>query len=369
MHLQASVEGFDVFARSLSIGAETMVMHFEPDRADARPLRRSRTTSCTPEIGDEVLTIGRLVNAFFRWEFNSCETLVTGGEVHPIDYANACPDVAITSLHYYFPWAIRRCSSGRSSAPSPAGRCALDLDTRRYFEIGDREDLSYEEKLAELPRLADDLLRGRPLPGVLRQPPRARRRAACSSGSPRPTSTACWSTTVRSTYPAHEHDSSCRTSAACWRPGPRTSTRRRRRVEDRAAGRNQVGAREALEMTVEIIPPFNVTDGDDVFLIDVDSDSGIERARTEGVGLDLIEWLGRSTRDAERENAVDISIPTYGADRLTFERLRVVVGGSAVAIRLYSNESGSNDGWLGARDGIRRRWSPAKKGSAVTSAS
>ena len=32
MHLQASVEGYDVFARSLSIGAETMVMHFRPDR-------------------------------------------------------------------------------------------------------------------------------------------------------------------------------------------------------------------------------------------------------------------------------------------------------------------------------------------------
>ena len=31
MHLQASVEGFDVFARSLSIGAETMVMKFRPD--------------------------------------------------------------------------------------------------------------------------------------------------------------------------------------------------------------------------------------------------------------------------------------------------------------------------------------------------
>ena len=32
MHLQRAVDGFDVFARSLSIGAETMVMHFEPDR-------------------------------------------------------------------------------------------------------------------------------------------------------------------------------------------------------------------------------------------------------------------------------------------------------------------------------------------------
>ena len=32
MHLQASVEGYDVFARSLSIGAETMVMKFDPDQ-------------------------------------------------------------------------------------------------------------------------------------------------------------------------------------------------------------------------------------------------------------------------------------------------------------------------------------------------
>ena len=29
MHLQAAVQGYDVFARSLSIGAETMVMHFD----------------------------------------------------------------------------------------------------------------------------------------------------------------------------------------------------------------------------------------------------------------------------------------------------------------------------------------------------
>jgi hypothetical protein len=32
MHFQASVEGFDVFARSLSIGAETMVMKYDPSK-------------------------------------------------------------------------------------------------------------------------------------------------------------------------------------------------------------------------------------------------------------------------------------------------------------------------------------------------
>jgi hypothetical protein len=106
MHLQASVEGFDVFARSLSIGPETMVMKFQPDL----PMHDRYAVAhdfLSPELGDEVLTISRLVNAFFRWEFNSCECLVRGDEVHPIDYANASPDVALTSLHYYFPWAIK----------------------------------------------------------------------------------------------------------------------------------------------------------------------------------------------------------------------------------------------------------------------
>ena len=106
MHLQASVEGYDAFARSLSIGAETMVMRFRPEL----PMHDRYAVEhgfLSPKVGAEVVSIGKLVNAFFRWEFNSCETLVRGTEVHPIDYANACPDVAVTSLHYYFPWAMK----------------------------------------------------------------------------------------------------------------------------------------------------------------------------------------------------------------------------------------------------------------------
>jgi hypothetical protein len=123
MHLQRAVDGFDVFARSLSIGAETMVMHFEPDR----PLHARYQVDhgfLDADTGREVITIGRTVNAFFQWEFNSCETLIKDGEVHPIDYANACPDVSLTSLHYYFPWAIKRCCAGACTAASPAAGCA-----------------------------------------------------------------------------------------------------------------------------------------------------------------------------------------------------------------------------------------------------
>jgi hypothetical protein len=155
MHLQAAVEDFDVFARSLSIGPETMVMKFRPDL----PMHDRYAVAhdfLTPRLGDEVLTISRLVNAFFRWEFNSCECLVRGDQVHPIDYANASPDVALTSLGYYFPWAMKTlvkwCAFCVVTGRSPV----LDLDTRRYFEIADREDLGYEDKLAAYRRLADD---------------------------------------------------------------------------------------------------------------------------------------------------------------------------------------------------------------------
>ena len=154
MHLQKAVDGYDVFARSLSIGAETMVMRFQPD--EPMHLRYAVDHNfLSPEAGVEVVTIGRLVNAFFRWEFNSCETLVKAGEVYPIDYANACPDVALTSLHYYFPWAMKALVKWCVFALVTGRKPKLDLETDRFFEIADNPGLSYDGKLAGYRRLAD----------------------------------------------------------------------------------------------------------------------------------------------------------------------------------------------------------------------
>jgi hypothetical protein len=154
MHLQASVENFDAFARSLSIGAETMVMRFRPDEPmhDRYAVQHS---FLSPEAGSEVTTISKLVNAFFRWEFNSCETLVSGREVYPIDYANACPDVALTSLHYYFPWAMKALVKWTVFALVTGRRARLDLETDRYFAIAGEPGMSYGEKLGEYRKLAD----------------------------------------------------------------------------------------------------------------------------------------------------------------------------------------------------------------------
>jgi hypothetical protein len=155
MHLQAALDPFDVFVRSLSIGAETMSMRYEPHR----PLHERYQVDhafLSPQVGAEVVTISRLVNAFFRWEFNSCETIVRGDDVHPIDYANASPDVALTSLHYYFPWAIKTLVKWCVFCAVTRRRMRINQNTRVYFELGDRDDLSYEEKLSEYRRLADE---------------------------------------------------------------------------------------------------------------------------------------------------------------------------------------------------------------------
>ena len=154
MHLQKAIEDYDVFARSLSIGAETMVMRFRPDQ----PMHLRYAVDhdfLTPAAGAEVVTIGRLVNAFFRWEFNSCETLVKDGEVYPIDYANACPDVALTSLHYYFPWAMKALVKWCVFALVTGRRPKLDLETDRFFEIADDAGASYPSKLQAYRVLAD----------------------------------------------------------------------------------------------------------------------------------------------------------------------------------------------------------------------
>ncbi|MBP2329864.1 hypothetical protein JOF56_010249 [Kibdelosporangium banguiense] len=154
MHLQASVEGYDSFARSLTIGPDTMVMRFQPEK----PMHERYAVQhgfLSEQAGTEVVTISRLINAFFRWEFNSCESLVVGSEVYPIDYANACPDISITSLHYYFPWAIGALLKWSVFCAVTGRRAQLDLDTRRYFEVADSA-LAYDEKLAEYLKLADD---------------------------------------------------------------------------------------------------------------------------------------------------------------------------------------------------------------------
>lgn len=107
MTLQESVEPFDHFVRCIGLGPQTHVVRYDP----AAP-HHDRYTQARPEEflkGDDAKIIEGttlIINAFFGWDFNSCELLHKEGVWYPIDFANPCPDSQVTSLHYHFPWII-----------------------------------------------------------------------------------------------------------------------------------------------------------------------------------------------------------------------------------------------------------------------
>lgn len=204
MHLQKSAEPFDVFARALTIGPESMVMHFRPDE----PMHDRYQVDhdfLSPTAGAEAITIAQTVNALFRWEFNSCEMLVQGDTVLPIDYANACPDVAVTSLHYYFPWAMKALVKWTAFCAATDRKARLHVDPDPWFAIGDDADIPYADKLVEYQLLADAHFET------------DRYHEFCAASLPDIDDQVLeWVTssefdtmlldTIRSTYPANEHD-------------------------------------------------------------------------------------------------------------------------------------------------------------------
>ena len=169
MHLQESIEGFDKFARSLSIGAETMVMDFRPDE----PMHNRYAVShdfLTPETGDEVLTISRLINAFFRWEFNSCETLVRGDRGAPDRLrqrvAGRRADVAALLLPVGDQRAVEVVDLLHRHGPRAARRGPRHAHATSRSATARTSPTS--EKLAEYRRLADEYFEVEQYTGVLR---------------------------------------------------------------------------------------------------------------------------------------------------------------------------------------------------------
>ena len=64
--------------------------------------------------------------------------------------------MAVTSLHYYFPWAMTALLRWTAFCTVTGREPRVTLGPRDYFAIGDRDDLSYEEKLQAYRRLADE---------------------------------------------------------------------------------------------------------------------------------------------------------------------------------------------------------------------
>lgn len=153
MHLQQGIDEYDVFVRSLAIGPQVSSFRYDP----TKPMHERYIIDhqfLDADKGNEAQIITKVINAFFRWDFNSCEAILKDGRLWPIDFANACPDIAITSLHYYFPWAIKSLLAWSIFCLVTERRMPIAMDVDSYFAIAD-SDRSYDEKLLAYGELAD----------------------------------------------------------------------------------------------------------------------------------------------------------------------------------------------------------------------
>ena len=155
MHLQAAVHPFDRFVRMVGFGPQTRAVLYNPDAPlHDRYTMEKEADFLTPKerktLEDTLLTI----NAFFGWEFNSCESLRgADGTWYPIDFANPCPDSQVTSLHYHFPWLVKSYLRWTIYCAATKRKMRKTLDWEPYYEVA-ATDRSYEEKLAEYGRIS-----------------------------------------------------------------------------------------------------------------------------------------------------------------------------------------------------------------------
>lgn len=154
MHLQAAVYPYDSFVRCVGLGPQVRFVNYKPDAPLHDRYGMEENFLNTQEqklLRDMTLTI----NAFFGWDFNSCEALRKAGHWHPIDFANGCPDSQVTSLHYHFPWLIKANLRWSLFCAATRRKMRLNLDWPEYFKIADA-DLSFEEKLSKYVAIAHE---------------------------------------------------------------------------------------------------------------------------------------------------------------------------------------------------------------------
>jgi hypothetical protein len=152
MHLQEAIEPFDLFVRTLAVGPQVNVIRYDPAAPQHDRYKIDFNFVDAEEyqlLADMVLTI----NSFFNWDFNSCETMRKGGEFFPIDFANACPDSQVTSLHYHLPWLVKSKIRWSLFVAATGRRMRHHPDWDPFFEIAD-SGAPYREKLSGYAALA-----------------------------------------------------------------------------------------------------------------------------------------------------------------------------------------------------------------------
>lgn len=154
MHMQQSIEGYDLFVRAIGMGPQVWVVRYDP----TAPLHARYVVDFNFLDGDEWALMQDMtltINSFFGWEFNSCEALRRDGQFYPIDFANACPDFQVTSLHYHFPEMVKRLLRWTLFCAYTRREMKPNLDWQPFFDVA-KLDLSFRERLARYADIAHE---------------------------------------------------------------------------------------------------------------------------------------------------------------------------------------------------------------------
>jgi len=152
MNLQKGVQPHDLFVRCVGLGPQWRYVNYDP----AAPLHDRYGMDIdflSASDQEQLAQMTMVINAFFGWDFNSCEALRSNGMWRPIDFANACPDSQVTSLHFHFPWLIKANLRWSIFCAATDRKMNTDLNWRTYFDIAD-QDRPFDEKLGDYAAIA-----------------------------------------------------------------------------------------------------------------------------------------------------------------------------------------------------------------------
>ena len=156
MNLQKAVLPYERFVRCVGLGPQLRPVNYDPT-APLHDRYRMETEFLSAEDEQTLKNTTLTINTFFGWDFNSCEALLKDGVWHPIDFANACPDSQVTSLHYHFPWLIKANLRWSIFCAATDRRMRKNMEWEPFIDIAE-SDRSQAEKLTAYAALANERL-------------------------------------------------------------------------------------------------------------------------------------------------------------------------------------------------------------------